>query len=259
MEILCESLNILRLRAEITPEMTDMVTNMNCFDTSRDADGDTLLHIAIISYQPGIAMSIISKYRFTAYLSVQNNLFQSALHLSVLTNQVEVCRMLIEAGAELESRDKDGNTALLIACRDGLLPVVQCLLGSVRHFENSSSTRNFNRKIQDLSIRNYLGYSNLHMAAMNGHLDIMALLIENGADINITEGKTGRTILHNACAVGDIHLVKTLLRYKICDINARAYDDYTPFDLARARGHDNVCTALAVAGANQSNSYMDIE
>jgi ankyrin only family protein len=192
---------------------------------------------------------------------VNNLLFQTPLHLATLTDQPDVVRRLVVAGADLESRDKDGNTALHIACRDGLIKIVKHLLNPVRFEEikQNSYSLAYQKIPQDMSISNYEGLSCLHLAAMNGHLDIVEFLMDKDIDVNLKDRKTGRTILHNACLAGDINLVKLLLRHKSCNINARAYDDSTPFDLARATDHDNVCMALAAAGAKYGDENSDFE
>lgn len=241
----CTSLSVLG-----QPDDIDAVTIY-----SQDSDGDTLLHTAIILDETYSSLSFILKAPTHEWLSFKNHLFQSPLHLAAMVNQPEVVRKLVVAGAEVTSQDKDGNTALHIACRNGNLSVITSLIQPVQQNETSqikykTSYRNIP---QDLSIRNYDGLSCLHLAAMKGHLDIVDLLINNNPDIiNITDAKSGRTVLHNACAAGETDLVRLLLRNKNCDINARAFDDYTPFDLARARGHELICTALAAAGASKT-------
>jgi hypothetical protein len=225
----------------------------------RDQDGDTLLHTAIIIHEVALAMMFISKAPSNTWLSFTNVLFQTPLHLSVLTNQPEVTRRLIVAGAEVDKRDKDGNTALHIACRQGQYKNVQNLLEPVRYHETKQNSYEIPYQTipQDISIKNYEGITCLHLAASHGHLDIVSMLLDKDIDVNLKEGKTGRTILHNACLTGDLNLVKLLLRHRSCNINARAFDGSTPFDLARIRGHEDICLVLAAAGAGYGEDLTD--
>jgi ankyrin repeat protein len=63
------------------------------------------------------------------------------------------------------------------------------------------------------------------------------------------DGRSCRTVLHEACEKGDIEMVQFLIRSEIkCDINARTRDEKTPYDLARSRGHEDICLALASVG-----------
>jgi ankyrin only family protein len=222
---------------------------------SQDKDGDTLLHTAIILPITMYIQLFISKAPGRKWLSLNNLLFQTPLHLAAITNQPEVVRQLIVAGAEVESRDREGNTALHIACREGFHQVVQCLLRPVS--ESHHNCLRITNIPQDLSIRNYDGVTVLHLAESNQHYDIINDLIASGINVNMKEGKAGRTVLHNACQNGDITLVKLLLKQRNCDINARAYDGSTPFDLARARDRDMICVTLAAAGAKYGDDNSD--
>lgn len=226
---------------------------------TRDKDGDTLLHTAIILREISLIMQFITKAPSHTWLSFKNLLFQTPLHLAVLTDQPEVTRRLIVAGAEVDARDKDGNTALHIACREGQQKNLHYLLEPVRYHETKKNSYEipYQKIPQDFSLTNYEGLTCLHVAAMNGHLDIVEALLDKDINVNLKEGKTGRTILHNACLNGDSNLVKLLLRHRECNINARAFDDSTPFDLARARGHDHVCMLLAAAGARYGEECSD--
>jgi ankyrin repeat protein len=225
----------------------------------RDKDGDTLLHIAIILREVTLAMVFIGKAPSNTWLSFTNVLFQTPLHLSVLTNQPEVTRRLIVAGAEVDKRDKDGNTSLHIACRQGQHKNVQNLLEPVRYHEIKQNSYDIPYQTipQDLSIKNYEGITCLHLAASHGHLDIVSMLLDKDIDVNLKEGKTGRTILHNACLTGDLNLVKLLLRHRSCNLNARAFDGSTPFDIARIRDHEDTCLILAAAGAGYGEDLTD--
>ncbi|XP_053398884.1 NF-kappa-B inhibitor cactus-like [Mercenaria mercenaria] len=228
---------------------------------SQDSDGDTLLHMAIILQKTRECMIFISLSPTYRWISFQNLLFQTPLHLAAITNQPKVTRRLVIAGANVTSQDKDGNTALHIACRDGRLDVLTSLLEPVRYSETKQNKYElpYQNIPQDFKVTNYDGLTCLHLAAINGHIDIIEILIKNDIDVNMKEWKTGRSVLHNACLKGDINLVKILLRHKACDINARAFDGSTPFDLARCLSYSNICMTLAGAGARYGEDHSDTE
>lgn len=48
----------------------------------------------------------------------------------------------------------------------------------------------------------FLGYTALHYASRNGHLEICKYLIENGANIDARTRSGQATALHRACAAG---------------------------------------------------------
>ncbi|XP_052792288.1 NF-kappa-B inhibitor alpha-like [Mya arenaria] len=209
-----------------------------------DSDGDTLLHIAIILCRSNIALLLIACAPTRGWLSQQNTSFQSPLHLAVLTDQPEMVYALFCAGADLLVQDANGNTPLHVAVRDGQIQMTGLIL------QGPHSIRN-------CRIRNYEGLTCVHLAANGRHVALVQLLVVRGADVNACEGKTGRTALHNACVSGDVAMVRALIRVKTCNLNARAYDGLTPFDLARAWGHEEVCTVLAAQGAMTAEDDSD--
>lgn len=222
-------------------------------------DGDTLLHTAIIHQNNDLTRLIINEAPSYDLLSLKNLLSQTPLHLAVLTKQPHIARALMVAGAIISMRDKRGNTALHIACQDGSTDIVRTLLEPVRYQETMNNNYDIPYQAipQDFTIANYEGKTCLHLAALNGHLDIVEILETYGVNLNMKDLKTGRTILHSACLAGDIHLVRRLVKSKACVINARAYDGSTPFDLARIKGDEAICMVLAAAGARYG--YEDID
>ena len=52
------------------------------------------------------------------------------MHLGSLNGHVEVVETLINAGAEVEAKDEDNDTALILAVYEGHLPVVKALLAN---------------------------------------------------------------------------------------------------------------------------------
>lgn len=235
-----------------------------CIDVNKvykkDEDGDTLLHIAIIILAQDLAFYFIDRTPWYSWLDMRNNLSQTPLLVAVLTNQVALVRRLIVAGADVEARDKDGNMAIHLACRNNLLNIVRTLLEPVRYEEQKQN--NYDIPIQtipqNLNSKNYEGYTCLHIASSLDHIDIVKILIGSGADVNIKAEKSGRTILHEAAWNGNLNLVKYLISLNtLCDISSKTYDGNTAFDLARSRGHWSIVVELATAGAKYSEEELE--
>ncbi|KAH7867576.1 hypothetical protein Vadar_011313 [Vaccinium darrowii] len=87
--------------------------------------------------------------------------------------------------------------------------------------------------------------SPLHFAAAKGHNEIVALLIENGADVN-SRNYCGQTALMQACRYGHWEVVQTLLLFK-CNVTRADYlSGRTALHFAAVNGHVR-CIRLVVA------------
>ncbi|KAK3584495.1 hypothetical protein CHS0354_006026 [Potamilus streckersoni] len=212
---------------------------------SQDEDGDTLLHIAIIQQREYIALLFIELCSDPCLLDIQNNLFQTALLLAVLTQQTTIVKRLVEKGASLTYQDRRGDTALHAACSGkGNLTIVKALAKSVTFS-------------QSLEIKNCEGIACLHLAARGGNLELLQFLLETNADANAKEIKTGKTVLHWAAESGNVGVLKCLFKCSDVDVNAVTYDSKTALELARGNGFADVVMDLLYEGANEKSDSDD--
>jgi hypothetical protein len=72
----------------------------------------------------------------------------------------------------------------------------------------------------------------LHLAAYNGHVDILHLLVENGANLEAQSSNGGRA-LHKAVLNGHLPFIQELISRYHVDINARDNDGTTALSLPR--------------------------
>jgi ankyrin repeat protein len=101
---------------------------------------------------------------------------QTPLDRAAFKGKVDVVRLLIERGAEVDSRDKWGWTPLHLASRYGHLEVSRVLID---HGAN-------------VNARKHESLDSATSSAYNGHLGIVKLLLERGADVHALneEGQT---------------------------------------------------------------------
>ncbi|MEE6493162.1 hypothetical protein FKM82_016752 [Ascaphus truei] len=167
-------------------------------------------------------------------------LFQTPLHLAVITEQPEIAQMLLKAGSDPEIRDFRGNTALHIACKQGSLRG----LGVITQYCKSHQIPSLLQSI------NYDGYTCLHLAAIHGFLAIVESLIRLGADINAQEPCNGRTALHLAVDLQNAELMSLLLKLG-ADTNRVTYQGYSPCQLTW--GRNNLLIQQQLVALTQEN------
>jgi ankyrin repeat protein len=105
--------------------------------------------------------------------------------------------LFIKAGMDINSRDKDGSSALMIAAENGDLEMAQLLIKSGA----------------DVNSHNIDGYTALIYAAYKGNVQIAELLIKNNADVNVRD-KDGWTALRYASIQGNDEMIALLKKAK---------------------------------------------
>ena len=217
-----------------------------------DEDGDTIVHTAIVSRNEGIALTLIDVLiSRSRTLDMVNKLFQTVLHLAVLTEQRKIVQKLVAKGCDLTVRDQQGNTALHIACRKGREDLVKDMVASLADDPT--------KRKELFSIRNCEGLTCLHLAAQGKHYEVMGYLFAKGADVNIGDGKSGRTILHYAVERKDVETVVLLLTHPSIDIDCETYKGETPLLLAYWRNYQDIVKRLKANGAFFSYDLVENE
>ncbi|XP_062980279.1 NF-kappa-B inhibitor epsilon [Elgaria multicarinata webbii] len=217
-------------------------------------DGDTLLHLAIIHCVPSLALCCIAQLPIEV-LEIQNDLFQTPLHLSVYLEQSRVVQALVVKGVNTALQDRNGNTPMHLACEQQNLECVQLLLLqdpiSDKHLESRKT-------LQDLQLQNWQGLTCLHISTLKGNLPLMSLLVKNGADINVQDGTSGKTPLHLAVENHDETAVKHLLKMG-AQVDAQMYNGCTPLHLAVGRKDAAIAAILCHSGADTLLRNMEDE
>ena len=88
-------------------------------------------------------------------------------------------------------------------------------------------------------------------AAMNGNIEAVQDLLQEGADVNLAQGD-GMTALHWAAEAGDMKMVEMLLYAGANVQGVTRLGDYTPLHLASKAGKKGVVAQLLEAGADPS-------
>ncbi|EGU78519.1 hypothetical protein FOXB_10970, partial [Fusarium oxysporum f. sp. conglutinans Fo5176] len=99
----------------------------------------------------------------------------------------------------------------------------------------------------DITVTTEDGATPLHLASANGHIYVVHLLIDEGASATAVD-EHGRAPLHWASQNGHIDVVKLLIKYG-ASIGATSEDGATPLHLASWNGHIDVVKLLIDKGA----------
>ncbi|CAG4944610.1 unnamed protein product [Parnassius apollo] len=102
------------------------------------------------------------------------------------------------------------------------------------------------------------GCSALQRAAADGHVEVVRLLLEHGADPNKQDHVHGNTALHEAAWKGYSRCAALLARGG-AELRSRNAAGFAPLHLACQNGHNQTCRELLLAGAQPDlqNNYGD--
>ena len=142
---------------------------------------------------------------------------------------IDMVKKYIEDGADVNAKNDDGNTALMMASYNGYIKVVRLLL----------------KKGADVNAKDNNHNTALIGASINGRTETVALLLENGADVNMKDDD-GMTALSAASEAGETEVVRELLKNG-ADVNVIDDNEYTALDWAVEFGHTSVVELLEKA------------
>jgi len=150
---------------------------------------------------------------------------------AVADGDLQQIQNLLSTGANVNAKDKDGETALMLAARDGRLEVVDLLLDKGARVDE----------------KNKFHSTALMQASYNVHTEIVKLLLEKGANVN-AKNLYGITPLMLAANEKEAPLVEALVQAG-ADVNARDSEGSTALMRASGQGTLQVVKLLIERGA----------
>lgn len=201
-------------------EVCDALLTNKAFINSKSRNGRTALHLAAMNGYAHLVKFLIRDHN--AVIDVLTLKKQTPLHLAAASGQIEVCRLLLELGANIDATDELGQKPIHAAAQNNFSEVAQLFLqqhpslvmatnrdgstcahiaamqGSVKVIEELMKFD----KNGVISARNRLTDSTpLQLAAEGGHADVVKALVRAGASIT-DENKAGFTAVHLAAQNG---------------------------------------------------------
>ena len=126
-----------------------------------------------------------------------NDWKMTALHVCCQEGHLELAKLLLQHGASIHKVDKNNRTPLHLAAQSGHDDILAWILDNY----------NFDMKMKD-----FQGYTILHIAAVFGQSDCCSVILRHHPDINVKDDN-GNTPLAGACQAGDIGMVRVLLQH----------------------------------------------
>ncbi|XP_022809867.1 serine/threonine-protein phosphatase 6 regulatory ankyrin repeat subunit A-like [Stylophora pistillata] len=225
---------------------------------SRNDNGVTPLRIAVLYGQSETVRYLLEN---GADPFVKGSYSRNLLHVASYGGQVAIIDEMIKQGLDVNSKDGNGDTPLILAAAYGREKAVKYLLqGGADPSIKGCYGRTALHAGNDVAIIEILLSSGVHidtkdadgntpliMAAANANVDAVNYLLTKGADQDV-KGRLGRNTLHAAAQGGDVVIVETMLSRGL-HINSKDSLGDTPLIIASACGKLEAVCLLLVKGA----------
>ncbi|XP_022173057.1 protein fem-1 homolog B-like [Myzus persicae] len=149
----------------------------------------------------------------------------TALWCAAGSGAMEIVKILVENGANVNFLTETKSSPLRAACYLGHLNIVEYL---VEHGANVNLTNIYNSTC-------------LMIASHNNHKDVVEYLLRKGADINV-QTKCGSTAMHFAAQADNLEIAKLLIEFNAQQLKNQ--QSLTPILVAAERTHHNFVYCL---------------
>ncbi len=199
----------------------------------KDEEGNTVLMLAVMGnfFGDGEAKAIDALLKAKVPVEAKNKAGQTALMLAAREGRDDNVKALIARGAKVNDRDGDGWTPLMLAAYNGQSFVVNALLEAKADFKVKDS-----KGVWDA----------LMIALSEGRGSVAEKLIEAGATIPAAPVSDLAPLVHTVYG-GDLQSVRLVLATKP-DLGARDKDGWSALELAAYNNHPQIAMELLRAG-----------
>lgn len=171
----------------------------------QDAEGLAPLHLSVIGGHPLTTKTLLEAEDWRGAndrkVAVRRQMSKSSaiLALAAKANFVVIVKLLVEAGVDVNYQDEQqGETALHVAARFGHTEIARVLL-------EGSENQTINTELAEKTF----GWTPLFVACVDGHLGVVDLLIDAGADLQRMD-LSGWTAKEHAALRGHMRIAKRL-------------------------------------------------
>ncbi|XP_070186433.1 ankyrin repeat domain-containing protein 50-like isoform X2 [Littorina saxatilis] len=226
-----EDVNNALIRAAINGNAgcVSLLLDWNADCDAEDMDGDTPLMLAACNNHIEVAQQLL---RAGCGVNRVSDRQRTALHMASWVGNSKICKMLLQAGADLTIQEMYGDTALMLAAHRS--PEVASLLAR--------------EGPQVVNMKNESGDSALGCATKSGHLQCVQDLVDAGADVN-SMNRLGETALLFATYENHPNVAQLLLDCG-ADPNIATKSGLVPLHIACKKNLEELCQLLLEGGAD---------
>ncbi|XP_066532025.1 transient receptor potential cation channel, subfamily N, member 1 [Hoplias malabaricus] len=205
-----------------------------------DKDGCIPLLLAVEAGNIGVVKELLSSQTEPQLQFQRTENGDTALHISCRRRDIEMAKVLVESGANLDFQNDEGQTPLHIAAWEGDEAILKFF------YQNKANP----------NIADKMDRSPLHIAAERGHTSVVEILTEKFRSSVLPRTKDGSTLLHIASQCGHPDTALTLLK-KGVPLHMPNKSGAVCLHSAAKRGHSAVVKSLLLKGAQVDTTTKD--
>lgn len=215
-----------------------------------DNDGYTPMHLAVHRKNHRALHTLLRSRRVDVNARTRHG--ATALHLAVFHCSLAIVLELLHKGAEIDPRDIDGLTPLMIAYFKDHTAIAKVFKYTMKLLRctMTNSTKSIKRYIRlgaMVNARAIDGSTAIHHAVQHGNIDHVKILIRSRADLNVRTIPGDYTVVHMAVNQNKQLILRLLLHY------TSNYSNWTKFvQLLDSKSFMNGRTALHMAAVRDN-------
>ncbi|XP_076074793.1 ankyrin repeat and SOCS box protein 16-like isoform X1 [Mytilus galloprovincialis] len=168
---------------------------------------------------------------------------QTALQQAVKEGQEEICKLLIDKGADIGACDAELNSLLHIACKSGYEDITELLINNTADINalNDSNTTPISvcafrgdksiadlliRENCDLNLKNLKGETPLVVATQQRHAEMVEFLIQSNCQIDLGDENNSNSMIY-AAKLGFTEILQILIKHG-AELNHKDRQGCTP-------------------------------
>nr|XP_040236278.2 serine/threonine-protein phosphatase 6 regulatory ankyrin repeat subunit A isoform X1 [Anopheles coluzzii] len=232
--------------------------------TKTDGKGKIPLLLAVEAGNQSMCRELLSSQTADQLKATTTN-GDTALHLAARRKDVEMARILIDYGANVDVQNGEGQTALHIAAAEGDEAMVKYFYtvrasAAITDFQDRTpmhlAAENGHASIIEILVDKYRasiyertkdGSTLMHIASLNGHAECATTLFRKGVYLHMPN-KGGARSIHTAAKYGHVGIISTLLN-KGEKVDVPTNDHYTALHIAVQSAKPAVVETLLGFGA----------
>ncbi|XP_064407988.1 histone-lysine N-methyltransferase EHMT2 isoform X2 [Latimeria chalumnae] len=207
-----------------------MLHNLDPNFQTDQASRRTCLHVAA---QKGYLEICHVLLQAGAKIDVYDKTLRTPLLEAVASHHVKLMKYLVRRGACVYTMEQDGSTCLHHAAKSGNLEMVHFLLSTGQ---------------VDINAQDNGGWTPIIWAAEHRHIEAIKMLLARGADVTLRDNEEN-ICLHWASFAGSADIAEVLLNAQ-CDLHAVNFHGDTPLHIAAREGYHDCVILFLSRGAD---------